>query len=861
HAVEIYTDSPIQLHEQAVSWYERFERLNELGDLHRSIIIQQRAVELMDEDHAQKPVLLYNLGLFLQVRFQHLGDLADIQHSVSILERSVALTPEGHPNRPMRLDNLAISASYRYHRLGELDDLENAIATGKLALELTPKGHPDWPLRLGNLANSVQKLALELTPKGHPDRPMRLGNLAASMFLRFQKFSNLEDLERSLAMHQCAANLAPIGHSQKPLSLVNLGITLRTRFEYLGDFDDVENSVATHKLAMDLTPEGDADRPRQLHNSGLAMKTRFMHCQSKMHFDAAFDTFMQATMESLGSPSTRLSSAQECVSLLSEYPEFGSAELLLDAHSRIIQIFPEIVWLGHSINRRYEESAKLGEVVNAAISAFIDSRSRYQAIEWMEVGRSLVWSQLLSLREPIDDLKAKHPELAAQLKAISLALQQSGNISYSAQRERESSGESTLLSVPHRHRQLAIKYQNILKNVREQEGFQNFLKPPSITARMPSIERLDGPVVFINVHSSSCDALALFPNGAVRHIALPDLTQDGARNLHSTWTKLLGSSNVRTRGAVSLDRLVSEFRCTNMFGIVLWKLWTWVVRPILQALHFMESTLSEPLPHITWCPTGPLTQLPLHAAGIYDFTQPARSQRVFDFVVSSYTPSLSALLRSREGLSARPSPSQPNVLVVAQPETPGYATLPYTRLEGERVGSVLTNSAPTLLIDKAATVEGTIAAMRETTWVHLACHGYQKKEDPTQSAFALDNGPLTLGALMGEVAENAELAFLSACETAVGDEKIPEESAHLAAGMLAVGFKGVVGTMWSIGDADAPIVVEAYYKKLLELRGSGAVREGYTGAAYALHDAVRALREQVGEKNFVRWAPFVHFGV
>ena len=51
---------------------------------------------------------------------------------------------------------------------------------------------------------------------------------------------------------------------------------------------------------------------------------------------------------------------------------------------------------------------------------------------------------------------------------------------------------------------------------------------------------------------------------------------------------------------------------------------------------------------------------------------------------------------------------------------------------------------------------------------------------------------------MSAASPNAELAFLSACQTAAGDEKTPEESAHLAAGMLAVGFKGVVATMWSI---------------------------------------------------------------
>ena len=152
-------------------------------------------------------------------------------------------------------------------------------------------------------------------------------------------------------------------------------------------------------------------------------------------------------------------------------------------------------------------------------------------------------------------------------------------------------------------------------------------------------------------------------------------------------------------------------------------------------------------------------------------------------------------------------------------------------------------------------------AMKRAPWVHLACHGSQNPVDATQSAFHLFDGPLTLSDLMGTASDNAELAFLSACQTAVGDEKTPEESAHLAAGMLAVGFKGVIATMWSIMDDDAPIVVEAYYKELLALRSSGTLSSEETGAAYALHEATQALREKVGKTNFVRWVPFVHFGV
>ena len=133
-------------------------------------------------------------------------------------------------------------------------------------------------------------------------------------------------------------------------------------------------------------------------------------------------------------------------------------------------------------------------------------------------------------------------------------------------------------------------------------------------------------------------------------------------------------------------------------------------------------------------------------------------------------------------------------------------------------------------------------------------------ENAIASAFALYDGPMTLSALTGTESKSAELSVLSACQTGVGDEKVPEKSVRLAAGMLAVGFKGVIGTMWSIFDDDAPIIAEAYYTKLLELRSSGDVAPGYTGAAYALHHAAKVLREHVGEKKIWRWAPYVHFG-
>lgn len=86
------------------------------------------------------------------------------------------------------------------------------------------------------------------------------------------------------------------------------------------------------------------------------------------------------------------------------------------------------------------------------------------------------------------------------------------------------------------------------------------------------------------------------------------------------------------------------------------------------------------------------------------------------------------------------------------------------------------------------------------------------------------------------------------------------ELVHLAAGMLAAGYSTVFGTLWSIRDQDAPLVAKEVYAQLLNEKDYGAKNDRVRGA-YALHEATKKLREVVTEEAFVRWVPFLHFGV
>jgi CHAT domain-containing protein len=204
-------------------------------------------------------------------------------------------------------------------------------------------------------------------------------------------------------------------------------------------------------------------------------------------------------------------------------------------------------------------------------------------------------------------------------------------------------------------------------------------------------------------------------------------------------------------------------------------------------------------------------------------------------------------------MCAVPGGKDPNVLIVSQPETPGQLSIPGTELEAAIIQSIFSQTTTVLNRDKG-TIGAVLEGMKTHDWVHLACHGIQ---DSLNSAFALEDGKLTLSTLMNQSLPRAEIAFLSACQTASGDEQLPEEAVHLAAGMLNVGYKSVIGTMWSIGDVQATEVAGKFYEAMKEQLAAGEELR----PAYALHEATQHLRRTIGVFEFLRWIPFIHFGL
>ncbi|KAI0085299.1 hypothetical protein BDY19DRAFT_996847 [Irpex rosettiformis] len=875
----------------------RFKRVGRADDLEEAIGLLTRVVELVPDSHVHKPGFLKNLGLSHQTRFEQFGDITDLENSIALHARAVQLTPDGHPDKPLRLFNSGNSLTARFMQLGKLEDLENAVVLHARAVELTPNGHPEKPLRFNNSGGSLEirferfrnledlwnaivlyAHAVELTPDGHPNKQVWLNNLAASLTRRYERTRDLKDLEKAIVHQSRAVDLTSDGNPRKPSLAHNLGAMLQTKFKQSGSLDDMDQANTHFAKAVILAPEGYPNKPTLLYNLGISLQIRFHKsgnvqgtwkkpsdaahswwncCQritlsSREYFVPlvfytrhAYDPRMpNSTMQHMAWMYTwRRCSAQILIHSSNREPL-----ILLDAYKHALGLVPRCIWLGNNVRGRYtsEELPVIRVVVNNAVIAAISAGEYGLVLEWLETGRAVVWPQVLQLRAPLDDLQRLHPQLANDLDHVSQALQYAANSLFSPLPLSTDAHKiwPFLKGQTQSSHTYALEYDNLITRIRELDGFEDFLRPKNLSQLTGACA--SGPVVVINVHEFRSEALVLHGAGDVVHVSLSDLSLFRATDIQSQLWDLLRAKRFlnRSRDETQDERCdgddrggrVTAMDPPDMMHKILADLWNWIVKPIMGVVCTLVPP-STTLPHITWCPTGPLAFLPLHAAGIYPKHESMANmhpQTIMDIAVSSYTPTLEALLKPRTKVTAGDT-EYPKVLVVSQPDTPNCDPIPNTRTEAGTVMSLIEHSTP--LEDTAGTIQGVLEGMATHDWVHLASH------------------PLML---MSHHLPNADLAVLSACQTATGEEKLSEEAVHLSAGMLNVGYKSVVGTMWSISDYIAPEVMRVFYMIMEEQVKAG----GELQPAYALHEAMKGLCNKPGGINdFLRWVPFVHFGL
>ncbi|KEP49135.1 putative aromatic di-alanine and TPR containing protein [Rhizoctonia solani 123E] len=847
------------------SYRLRYNRLGSLSDLDKAIEYGTLAVGLSNDEESSLEGRLHQLGLTYRERFERSGNPSDLDMEINCRTRVVSL-PGYRRGTPWQLILLAAAYNLRYHRFSDSCDLQKAIECNIRAFSLAGPADLSYQTRalvnlsilclsrfeaLGDptdleLGIEYNARAYSLIPDNHPDNSTRLQNLSALYYARFTYLDDLGDLEQAIECSSLAVSLAADNNGDVAEQLDQLGHYIHARWHRLGHASDLHEDVVHKARAVSLTPEYHPGLPARLENLGRSylgkLKVAKCQCDYRKTQQLALDSFRRSCMSEVGNPVIKLKSgiswARAAMGL--------SLEECLNGYQAAINLIPEVVWLGTTVVHRYQNLQGLKDLAAEAASTAIVAQDYARALEWLEQGRSIVMNQGLKLRSPLDDLYSVDFSLAEHLKKVATELHTT------ASRPHDSHSLTTDQPLPSpeevalRHRQLAKKYADLLSQVRQISGFEDFLKPAR-GAELISAART-GPVVIINLYEPQgrCDALILQPGTTeIAHVGLPAFNSQTATDVRVRFGPLLSRGNL-TASERGVRKLLIQGNISN-FEDLLAILWNDIVKPVLDFLGYKPNTSLEELPHVTWCTTGILSSLPLHAAGIYGASRVC----VSDYVISSYTPTLTALI------SSTPLSAATSILGVSQEVTPGnHASLPGTVQELAHIKAHVNDTLSyTQLTNGEASVEAVLHAMERHDCVHLACHAQQSVNDPTKSGFFLHDGTLDLVSIMGRSFKNKGLAFLSACQTAMGDQTLPDETVHLASSLITAGYPSVIATMWSVWDKDAPFVADKVYGALLK-EGKMDCRE----SARALQYAITELRKEIGDDKFERWVPFIHIG-
>lgn len=282
-------------------------------------------------------------------------------------------------------------------------------------------------------------------------------------------------------------------------------------------------------------------------------------------------------------------------------------------------------------------------------------------------------------------------------------------------------------------------------------------------------------------------------------------------------------------------RSLVEKRTTRQYLRPARQLYDWLLRPLEDELD--RAGVST----LVFVPDGSLRTIPL--AALHD----GQGYVLERFAVAT-TPGLTLT-------DPRPIPRDRVQLLAAglTESVQGFPPLPAVDRELSAIsdlydGQLLENDAFSM-----GNVEAELQSGRPYDIVHVASHG-QFESDVRQSFLLTSDTRLTMDKLEGFMGVTAfrdrpvELLTLSACQTAVGDDRA---ALGLAGVAIKAGARSALATLWSVNDSASSELVTEFYRQL---------RDAALSKADALRAAQLAMLQDGRFAHPVYWSPFLLIG-
>ncbi|KAJ6496857.1 CHAT domain-containing protein [Mycena vulgaris] len=902
---EGHPERPGRLQGLAVSFGERYQMLGDLSDLEAALQANQQAVQLTPGEHPDRPGHLRNLAVSFKDQYRRLGNLSDLEAALQASQEAVGLTAEGHPERPGHLQNLAVSFTERYQRLDDLSDLEAALQANQEAVRLTQQGIMKGQavfktLQLGDMSNleaalQANQQAVGLTPQGHPRKPGRLQNLAVCFKDQYERLGDLSDLEAALQADQQAVGLTPEGHPARPGRLQNLAVSFNVRYQRLGDLSDLEAALQAVQQAVWLTPEGHPQKPGLLQNLSVSFQDRYQRLGDLSDLEAALQADQQALgLTPKGHPGRPGRLQNLALSFKGRYRRLGDLsdlEAALQADQEAVGLTPE----GHT-----ERPDRL----RALAVSFTDRYQRLGNLSDLEAA-------LQADQESVDLTPDAHPDRAGRLQSLALSFtdryRKFGRLD-DLEKIHTNYTLSFLMpsSAPQKSWMAALRWASISQEFQSPHDLIAYsnafrLLPDiiwignSLPVRHEATHRLGigeatsaAGRTFIN-HSQYSSAVEIIEQGVgmtFQQMLQLKTDLDGLPLAQASELQLLSSDLYSGRSSNPQD--VANKRQKLIEAIR--------QRPGLE--HFLLPKPYKILSHASQGgPVVILTSHQNHCDGII-ILDPAS----YPVHVSLPNVTLASLKTQQETLgqllghsSARTREESVSTRLFGRRELfesktleecftdlwswlytnvvgPVYQVLKLHGIHNGRLWWLPTSAFTGLPLHACSPNNGFIHSYTATLGSLLDAYSRKSSNPPkvgivgvTHTSSGANHLPgvkkevkksvLELETILRMNFSTAEFVFLAACQTAMGDSQLVNESFHLGGGFIAAGFRSAIGTLWSMNDRDGPLVAEKVYSHLFQ---EGRQPQA-SDTAEALQLAVEELKAQ--KVPYERWIPFIHMGI
>ncbi len=272
----------------------------------------------------------------------------------------------------------------------------------------------------------------------------------------------------------------------------------------------------------------------------------------------------------------------------------------------------------------------------------------------------------------------------------------------------------------------------------------------------------------------------------------------------------------------------------------------------------VEEEISK-FSHMHFVPHSFLHQIPIHAL-------PLKGKALIEEHTVSYSQSASILryLVARENASS----SSTGALVVGDTTS----DLTFARVEAQKIAALL-GTEP--ILAESATKERVMSSLAagERKKISFSCHATFSGDDPLGSGIKLHGNEMLTARDWLTLNVNADLVSLSACESAVSEERPGDEMMGLVRSIIFAGARSVVGSLWPVDDLAAFVTMSRFYDNLIAKRldKPKSLREAQLYVR-DLKDPSKEIDEpwltspylsSFGARGFTHayfWAPFVLMG-